>query len=288
MRNFITYIIKLTLFVTFLFVPILFTYNLNTKNNIHELRRDQYKCEEIVFMGSSHGRDAFNPNIIKNSYNLSESGFSFEETFKEIKETVLRNCDNSVKVVVISFSVFSLRNTNLLPRRTNVKFNTIRNPNVLLDFFLNENRSSLIGFNFLEDPKFRNQNIQITEEQIKKFYPREFNTHTNDISEIRYGQSFFNEIIKLKKKLGFRLIFIVTPFVREYNSLLNEYSFWEEDKSVMRKFHDDGTIEFYDYSSFFISELNHYSYFVDSSHLSEKGSKIFTEKIKIDLNFNLE
>ena len=100
-------------------LPLILLYKINITNSIQNTIRNNYSCEKQIFLGSSHGRDAFKADIIKNYYNLSNTGFTLEESYYELLE-VLSRCE--INNVVISFSVFSLSKTSSKPVETNIKF----------------------------------------------------------------------------------------------------------------------------------------------------------------------
>ena len=84
MKKFTIYIFGLILTFTAVISPIIYVYKLNIDLTKHEFRRNNYKGQKIIFLGSSHGRDAFKDEIIDDSYNLASSGFSLKESYMEI------------------------------------------------------------------------------------------------------------------------------------------------------------------------------------------------------------
>lgn len=142
MKKFAIYIFGLILTSTAVISPIIYVYFLNINLTKHEFRRNNYKGEKIVFLGSSHGRDAFKDGIIKGSYNLASSGFSLKESYLEILK--LKKQNYSPHTYVISFSPFSLHITNENPKKSNVIF----------DLNLKYGKNPII--NFLKTPQEKN------------------------------------------------------------------------------------------------------------------------------------
>ena len=120
MKKFAIYVIGLFLTSIVIISPIIYVYKLNIDSLKHEFRRNNYKGQRTIFLGSSHGRDAFKDGIIENSFNLASSGFSLKESYMEILRLDKQNY--LPQIYVISFSPFSLHITNDFPQKSNVVF----------------------------------------------------------------------------------------------------------------------------------------------------------------------
>lgn len=273
MRKFILFLIKLIVLVLLIISPFIHLYHTNLTNSLQEIRRKNYAGQEILILGSSHGRDGFYDGIIDNSHNLSSSGFTLEETFKEI----IRLDKTIPRVIMISFSPFSLNTANSKPRKSNVVFDfkSELGENPILSFFNNPSRKEYIRFSN-KNQKTQYFKKQLSEKVIKIKSINEFKSHT--LSKEKFGLKFFYKINDYCKNNNIRLIYIVTPFSTYYNNLLDCNRTWKEDLKFMNK--SNINYEFYDYSKFFDLEIQNTNHFIDGSHLNSKGGYLFTTYLK--------
>lgn len=278
MKDFLIYLTKTTLVLIIFLSPILWVYNQNISSNLQKLRREGYDNEEIIILGSSHGRDGIYNGIIKNSYNLSSSGFTLEESFKELIR--LKGIQSPVKTVIISFSPFSLHKTNSKPRKANVVFDFEEyGENTVLNFFRNPNRKRFVSSaNFMITQQLKTQyfKTQGSEKKIEIDGKSEYFSHSS--SKDYFGLKYLEQISDFCSKNNIRLIFIVFPFSSFYNEYLSQDQIWSEDLKLMRN--RSNYFEFYDYSRFFDYEPLDSIHFVDGSHLNSNGGLIFTKHIK--------
>ena len=278
MRNFLIYLFRTTLVLLMFLSPILWIYNQNLSSNLQNLRRGRYDNEEIIILGSSHGRDGIHNGIIENSYNLSSSGFTLEESFKELIR--LKDIQSPINTVIISFSPFSLHKTNSEPHKTNVVFDFEEyGENLLLNFFRNPNRKEFVlSEKFLNPQQTKNQynKTQGSEEIIKSKGKTEYFSHAS--SKDYFGLKYLEQISDFCSKNNIRLIFVVFPFSSVYNEYLSQDKTWNEDLKFMRNRRN--YFEFYDFSRFFDFEPLDSKHFADGSHLNSNGGIIFTNYIK--------
>jgi hypothetical protein len=248
--------------------------------NLQKIRRDGYNNEEIIILGSSHGRDGIHDGLIENSYNLSSSGFTLEESFKELIR--LKN-SFPIKTVIVSFSRFSLHRTNSEPNKTNVVFDFEENgENILLNFFRNPSRKEFIlskNFMIRQNQKTQYFKPQVSEDKITVDGKIEYFSHSS--SKDYFGLKFLNKISDFCKKNNIRLVFVVFPLSSVYNEYLAQDKTWIEDLKLMRK--KENYFEFYDYSKFFKSTLLNSKHFSDGSHLNSEGGYLFTSYLKEQL-----
>ena len=277
MKKFLIEILFFKISVVIFLTPLIFLHHKNTQNPIINIQRSHFNCEKTIFLGSSDARDAFSPDIRDDLYNLSSGGFKLSESYKELKETILSKCvPNNV---IISFFLGSLRSTNDLPVKTNVRFNPLRHNNPIINFFTDESRLKHINFNFKNEIIPRHYSKKRSTKNIKMLSKKGFLSHANNLSNKMYGLDYLKKIIELKKEFGFRLIFISTPRVPEYSFLLKNNEYWTEDQNFMYNQMQNNIIEYYDHTDWFNDKVNLYSYFTDHSHLTKDGSVVYTQEL---------
>ena len=283
MRNFLLYLSKATLVLLMFLSPILWIYNQNMSSNLQKLRRGGYDNEEVIILGSSHGRDGIHNGIIENSYNLSSSGFTLEESFKELIR--LKDIQSPINTVIISFSPFSLHKTNSEPKKTNVVFDFEEyGENLLLNFFRNPNRKEFVlSTKFMNPQQIKTQyyKTQGSDEKIKIDGKTEYFSHAS--FKDYFGLKYLEQISDFCSKNNIRLIFVVFPFSSVYNEYLSLDQTWNEDLKLMKN--RSNYFEFYDFSRFFDFEPLDSKYFTDGSHLNSSGGLIFTKYIKEKILF---
>ncbi|MDC1393461.1 hypothetical protein N8340_02160 [Flavobacteriaceae bacterium] len=278
MRNFIYLFSKLFLLVLLLLFPVICFYNFKISKNIQNIRRSGYNNEEILILGSSHGRDGIHDKIIKNSYNLSSSGFSLEETYMELIR--LEKYHVLPKTIIVSFSPFSLHKTNSKPKKTNIVFDVVKDYgyNPTLSFFRNSSRKEILFSPVSKKTQYFNN--QLSEEEIDMKSKNDYYSQTS-FSKVNYGFKFLFQISNYCKNNKIRLIFIVFPLPTNYTKLLQENETWREDLLFMNN--NKIYFEFYDFSNFFESELLDSTHFVDGSHLNSIGGLLFTKYLRKNL-----
>ncbi len=276
MRSFLLLIFRLLKIILLFISPLIYLYGINIKKNIQTRKRLNYNNEEILILGSSHARDDIYKNIIKNSYNLANAGFSLEETYLELLK--LEKNHNNLKTVLISFSPFSLHRTNKKPKKTNIVFdlNMEYGDNVFISFFKNPTRKE---FTFHNPDLKTISKKQMSKKQIDISSISEYYKNTVDNNGF-YGLKFFNLIRKFCEKHKIRLVFIVFPFPKNFNKMLDENNVWKEDLIFMKK---NSNHEFYDFSKFYDSENSDHIFFRDGSHLNSNGSLRFTKFLSKNL-----
>ena len=219
MKGFVKFIIKLLLLVLVILSPIIYLYEINIDESKQNYRRNHYNGEKIIILGSSHSRDAIKDGIIEKSYNLSSSGFTYEETFKEIQR--LDEEGIFPDVYLISFSPFSFHKTNKKPVKSNAVFDyrLEYGDNVWLNFFNNPSRKE-----FLKKPSdtIITQHFvrQLSQDKMSFHAIKETKKHTQ--SDQFFAKKYFDQINKYCKKKGIRLIYFVSPFSISYNELIKK------------------------------------------------------------------
>lgn len=280
MIRFILFLIKLVGVSIILLIPVLMIYKVNLENSILNKRRKNYSGEKIIFLGSSHGRDAFMNGIIENSYNFSSSGFTFEESYKELLR--LENENYVPKTVVLAISIFSIYRTNRIPKNTNIVFdyNKKYGHNLILNFFNNDGRKEFIKVPKLNFP-LQHFTKQKSEKTISLSSNIEYKYHTTNRE--RHGMFYLQKIGDFCKKHKIRLILLIPPFSKVYNSNIKNDTIVSKD---LKQLKDTTSFEFYDYSKMFENERFDSIHFIDGGHLNKFGSNLFTCKIKQELNLN--
>ena len=279
MKKFTIYVIGLFLTSIVIISPIIYVYKLNIDSSKNEFRRNNYKGQRIIFLGSSHGRDAFKDDIIENSFNLASSGFSLKESYMEILRLDKQNY--LPQTYVISFSPFSLHITNDSPQKSNVVFDYKLDfgKNPIINFFKNPSRKEFL--------KIPNTKI-ITQHYSVQLSENEINLESVDDGvesyldeELKFGQPYFEKINQYCKENKIRLIYIVTPFSSVYNSLINNNEIWVNNIKKMTS--KSKYYEFYDFSNYFGNAKKNSLNFANYSHLNSNGSILFTKMLKDSL-----
>jgi hypothetical protein len=284
MKKFLYRILLLLVCYFIIITPLVLVYDYNIDHSILSLKREKFNCERTVFMGSSHGRDAFLDGVIPDSYNLSSSGFTLEESSKELKR-VVQECD-TIETVVISFSVFSFRRTNTEPVSTNVIFDykEAYGDNPYLSFFRNRSRKEFLKtISSNEDARFQHTKSQLPEEAISSLALRQYNRHTEVLGDERVALDYFEEILSLAREHNIRLIFVVTPFSTSYLEALERDQRWKADLELLRQRASTGSFEFYNFQDFFEGESPESKNFSDASHLNVTGAETFTRYLESEL-----
>ena len=279
MKKFTIYIFGLILTLIAVISPVIYVHKLNIDLTKQEFRRNNYKGQKIIFLGSSHGRDAFKDEIIDDSYNLASSGFSLKESYMEILKLEKQNY--FPQTYVISFSPFSLHVTNENPKKTNVVFDLKlkfgKNP--IINFFKNPSRKE-----FLKNPykKILTQHysVQLSEKEINIGSVDDGVESFLD-EELKFGYPYFEKINQHCKENKIRLIYVITPFSSIYNNLIINNEIWVDDiKKITSK---SKYYEIYDFSNYFGSAKKNSLNFANYSHLNLKGSILFTKMLKDSL-----
>jgi hypothetical protein len=283
MGSFLKYLFKLTLMVVVFLLPILLIYNKNLSNSEKEIRRSNYENQEILILGSSQARLGVLDGIIENSYNLAFSSFSLEETYMELIR--LKNIHVFPKTVIISFSPYSLHETNTSLYGRNIFDEYNYGKNIVVNFFQNPNRKDIIIPSYSSisrvgiEPQKKN-----TEEEIdlnaKKTYLARKGWYSNN-----KGLEYFELINNYCRKHRIRLIYMVFPFSSAFNNYLSNEEIWINDLNFMKN--ENNNFEFYDFSKYFLDVPFEPEYFRDATHLNSNGSLIFTEYIN-ELLFNFK
>ena len=171
---------------------------------------------------------------------------------------MLRLIENStIPKTIISFSPFTLHQTNKKPEKTNVVFSIYdygKNP--FLNFINNPSRKEYLLTK--KASKTQYFKLQLNENQININSINQFKSHSS--TNERHAIEYFYKINNICKKNNIRLIYLVTPFPSGYNKFLDSSRFWKEDLNFMKNSKD---YEFYDFSKFFETESFDSLHFVD-------------------------
>lgn len=273
MKRFIQYIAFLVMFFAIIFSVLIVNYKYCFDNQLQEQRRDKYSGEETLFLGSSHARDAFMNGVIPNSYNLASSGFSLEESYKELFSVITSGY--KLKTVVVSMSPFSLRKTNQLPDVTNVVFDLKEKygHNIIMNFLRNPGRKEFLFY--LPHKKLTQHFVdQLNHKRLIISAKDEYHNHTSHTDHF-YGLKYFKLINSLCRTNDIRLIYVVTPFSNVYNDYVDNDKQWNEDLSYLKAHAQD--YEYYNFSKFFSSEKKDVINFSNGSHVNKHGAVPFTK-----------
>ena len=287
MKKFTIYIIGLILTSTVIICPIIYVYKLNVDLSKHKFRRNNYKGQKIIFLGSSHGRDAFKHEIIEDSYNLASSGFSLKESYLEILKLDKQNY--FPLTYVISFSPFSLHITNENPEKSNIVFdyNLKFGKNPIINFFKNPSRKEFLKIPYKKTITTQHYLVQLSEKEIN-LESIDDGVELYLDEELNFGHPYFKKINQYCKENKIRLIYVVTPFSSVYNNLINNNEIWVDDIKKMTS--KSKYYEFYDFSNYFGNAKKNSLNFANFSHLNLNGSilprkTIFISLVPIPLSF---
>ena len=279
MKKFTIYIFGLILTLIAVISPVIYVHKLNIDLTKQEFRRNNYKGQKIIFLGSSHGRDAFKDEIIDDSYNLASSGFSLKESYMEILKLEKQNY--FLHTYVISFSPFSLHITNENPKKSNIIFDLKlkfgKNP--IINFFKNPSRKEFLK-NPFKKTITQHYSVQLSEKDIN-IGSVDDGVESYLDKELKFGQPYFEKINQYCKENKIRLIYVITPFSSIYNNLISNNEIWVDDIKKMTL--KSKYYEFYDFSNYFGNDKKNSLNFANYSHLNLNGSILFTKMLKDSL-----
>ena len=222
-----------------------------------------------IFIGSSHLEAAVNDADFNDSFNFSSSGQSYEESYLILKSII----SPSLKKVILSFSPFNFHQTNKMPVLNNTYYEyPLQSNNLFLRYILDYTKYNRF---FIKPFRLNNERAEIN-----------FVDHAKVKSEIHfkyeemdYGVYYYEKIIELSKKQGFELIFITTPFSKEYFTNCNKKESWINDKILMNRNAKKNNFKFYNFEDLFIKDKSHHKLFRDSDHLNSSGRKKFKHQL---------
>ena len=238
---------------------------------------------DIVFVGTSHTRNAINHEFIPNSFNFAGSGKNHLLSYYQLKQ--IMNKDLEIDTLVVEIDQVSFSN------------------HIYTEPFLFPNPNYYTGFYTLEDAMIIQEKNQVdvyleylfpfvgrgkefikTEnaEKFEGFRSGYVNSIEKDFVPNERGVEAFLEIVKLAKENNMRLILIKQPYLKEYASESNDSEFYENLFSKVNNITLE--YEFFDYSNFFTST----EYFSDAYHLNDKGAKKFTKYLNQKVVLTLE
>lgn len=251
-----------------LHIPFIYKYYDMTTSSYPYRIVTNYNKQSTLFMGSSHGRDAINDSLLNDAYNISSSFQTLEENYKILSDILQKN---KPEKVIISFSPFSLHQTNIQPRLTEQYYFFPHNiDNIVYNYFKDSSKKTKILPNVKFPPKI------VTPEDFKKATKtRMIHVIDNDINN--FGLPFLHKIIELRNEHGFDLIFYTSPFTKEYSKAMRSFDYWEKDKAFMKELALEKKFDYFDFEMHFQDTTNYYKFFKDPDHLNPKGRHLFTE-----------
>tara|TARA_X000000950_G_scaffold251991_1_gene313732 strand:+ start:2485 stop:3327 length:843 start_codon:yes stop_codon:yes gene_type:complete len=267
---------KIFLFL-FLFILVNIPFYLNYTNQIKS--SSPYQLDEkfkaitnpinTLFIGSSHLENAVNSADFNNSFNFSSSGQSYEESFLILKNIV----SPSLKKVVLSFSPFNFHQTNKKPILNNTYYEYPLQSNGLLFRYI---------LDYTKYARFFVKPFRLNKRQTEI----NFVDHAKVKSKIHFkyekmnhGEQYYYKIIELSKKHGFELIFITTPFSKEYYVNCNNKESWINDKMRITRDAKENDFKYYNFEKIYIQDNSHHKLFRDSDHLNSLGRNKFRDQL---------
>ena len=242
-------------------------------------KRFNSKCQSVktVFIGSSHLEASVNDFDFQNSFNFSSSGQSFEESYLILKNIM----SPTLKKVVLSFSPFSFFQTNKMPVLNNTYFEyPLQSDPMIMRYILDYTKYARFFIKPFRSKSSKTKIDFIDHARVKQQIHFQY-------EQMNYGTKYYNKIIKLSKENGFDLIFITTPFSKEYYDRCIEKKSWLSAKTKISKDAEENNFSYYNFEDIFINEPLHHSLFRDSDHLNSLGRKKFRDQLYPIVGYNL-
>lgn len=176
--------IYITLIISIIIIVLSLTYVIN-KNRFSNLITN----EKVIIMGDSHPKCAIDPDLIKNSINLSEHSESYLFTYYKLKNYLKYNSE--VETLILGFGFHNIFHEN---EKINSKNNSLNSSYfLLLDFYgirkychnnpiiILKKLTQILVFQTKEQIQFANQNHQI----LKNINPwgGYYNSSKNNIND---------------------------------------------------------------------------------------------------------
>ena len=229
-----------------------------------------------LFIGSSHLEAAVNSEYFNNSFNFSSSGQSYEESYLILKKVV----SPSLKKVVLSFSPFNFHQTNKMPVLNNTYYEyPLQSNSIVLRYILDYTKYARF---FIKPFRLNNPQTEIN-----------FSNHAKIKSKIHFkyekmnhGEQYYSKIIALSKKHGFELIFVTTPFSKEYYINCNKKKSWINDKIRIAKDAKEYDFKYYNFEAIYTQDNSHHKLFRDSDHLNLLGRIKFRDYLYSIVGYN--
>ncbi len=239
----------------------------------------------VLILGDSHTKFAFNDKILSNTKNFSNSADSYFYSFQKLKQIVKYN--SQIDTVLMSFSKHNLDkdietrwlfNSSHLRHRLKLYF-PLLNMDDMMFLFENKPMDLLSGFfNQIYFPIY----VQDGEERFGGYEKNYENVLKSQIEKFKKGESFndsvfveadseikyLNKIISFCNSKKIHLILISTPL----HKVLHDQE--KDICGVYKKYFSD--IPYLNYSSFEMGD----SCFTDLVHLNTCGAASFSKKIK--------
>ena len=243
---------------------------------LHREFKAMTKPLNTLFIGSSHLEAAVNTTDYNNSFNFSSSGQSYEESYLILKNLI----SPSLKKAVISFSPFNFHQTNKIPVLNNTYYEyPLQSNSMLLRYFLDYTKYARF---FIKPFRLNNTQTEIN-----------FVDHAKIKSEIHFkyekmnhGEQYYYKIIELSKKHGFELIFITTPFSKEYYINCNSKESWDNDKIRIARDAEENDFKYYNFEKIYTQDNSHHKLFRDSDHLNSLGRIKFRDHLYSVVGYN--
>ena len=246
------------------------------------VQKKKYKKELpkkiLVFnLGSSHSYYAYNYFDRENCINLAEISQTFY--YDNIMFNYAYDRMEKGAVCFLVFSYFSFAGKERWLKDDLVKYYRILK---LKNFKGKEKRECLI-YKYLPivwsiRKKIRKKFFKtkkISNEQRIKGHVRKLENQDNK----EYNLKILKDILEKCKNKGMKVIFVVTPFTKYYNSFFSEELLNKNFYKSIQELREKYNIKYFDFSHEY-EIFNKKEYFADYDHLSKEGSKVFMKELK--------
>lgn len=303
-----TLFVKL-LFFSFLLVSI-FVFLLNPlfdgieknsfKKTINELYSTKKDSIDLLFFGSSHAMNTYNPIIIDEtlgtySYNLGSAAQKIETT-KFLLEEVLK--ESSPKVVVLDVFYFIFQDSKNKKEKdfqlkvyneTKDSFHKLKSTFDIFDFndtfsiftpaIRNHSQWHELTFNKRSYPNYKTQRGYVRlsgvmnknqRKKYKDFYTKDYRAHTEDLNSILTisQKESLIDVYKYLEAKSIRLIITTTPYLEALYNKTNQSFQWD-----IKRISDSLQIDYLDFNSMYNDLDLDFKDFKEHGHLNGAGSK---------------
>lgn len=256
---------------------------------------------DIAIYGSSKAKVQYNPEIIssitrKPTYNFGVDGHNF--FMQEIRHQKFFQLNAKPKTIILSVDIFSLQkrkdlynyeqflpylfwenNRDIKPNL--LTYEGLKSPDFYLPFYRYRGKANLIFYSFLHMNKLH--------KNPKGFFPNNKNWNS-DFEKAKHellsykieidsvSKNKFIQFLDKTTSQNIKLILVYPPEYYELGNIIknrNKMIEFYKKEAVKRK------LLFLDYSK--DSLCYHTQYFYNATHLNSKGSKIFSEKLALQI-----
>lgn len=274
---------KLILFI------IIFNYYLILKTLKRKIKYRKKEKGEIINIGSSHSRDCFKAmkDSSKKWLDLSYASQTFHFDYEILKKYKKLFKENSI--VFLNISYFSFAPKFMWGKESEEDYFK------RFDFKEFQGKYKFKYFLYVYLPilrwlkakiNFKKNKFEFNEEMEKI---KRIKGHVKKLKENRnkeYNILLLKKIIKFCKENNLKLIFIISPFQKEYNSYFTKELLENNFYKIIYDVIDNKSIELLDFSHDY-KTFDEARYFDDYDHLSYEGSQKFIEILSKKININL-